>query len=67
MTTRPSYAELEAENMKLRLENEQLSGRLQDAEHAERLYQQHMTRCPVADALDQEDHHKRHTDGLGDD
>ncbi|HZN76062.1 MAG TPA: hypothetical protein VFC00_30900 [Micromonosporaceae bacterium] len=56
---RPSYAELEAENMRLRTEREQLSGRLQDAEHAAALYQQHMTRCAIADALDQEDMHKR--------
>lgn len=56
---RPSYAELEAENMRLQREHEQLSGRLQDAEHAANLYHQHMTRCAVADALDQEDHFKR--------
>lgn len=59
MTARLSYAELEAENMRLQAEHEQLSGRLQDAEHAAALYQQHMNRCDVADALDQEDHHKR--------
>lgn len=39
-----------------------LSGRLQDAEHAANLYQQHMARCAVADAIDLEDRMKRVSD-----